>query len=383
MRITQNYTRFSRLLAALLLLLQPVLVYSTDLGVFRQLIDDGQPEQALSQIAQALEQDKENLALQALQADAIAATGNTADAITRYQQLIQQFPQRAELYNNLAILLARQGNYEAARDALDKGLKTSETYAVIYDNLSNIYMEMARDSYGKALQLGLELKTPALKKLAITTEAAEKMTVASNTASQQPATPITVAKADTEVPNTVVTPIEGEQAEPQTADEALLTNEQAEPQAVDDAPLTNEQAEPSTMDEVQPLFPTSVMAAKADINSNKQDVIDSLQSWAAAWAAQAPDLYLSFYHQEFRVPDGQARAAWEADRQQRLRQPEWIQVELDEMKVELQNQDKARVTLVQSYRSNTYQDKVRKQMVLANTAEGWRILRERSLGLVR
>ncbi|MGD8812822.1 MAG: tetratricopeptide repeat protein, partial [Thioalkalispiraceae bacterium] len=161
MRITQNYTRFSRLLAGLLLLLQPVLVYSTDLGVFRQLIDDGQPEQALSQIAQALEQDKENLALQALQADAIAATGNTADAITRYQQLIQQFPQRAELYNNLAILLARQGNYEAARDALDKGLKTSETYAVIYDNLSNIYMEMARDSYGKALQLGLELKTPA------------------------------------------------------------------------------------------------------------------------------------------------------------------------------------------------------------------------------
>jgi hypothetical protein len=53
------------------------------------------------------------------------------------------------------------------------------------------------------------------------------------------------------------------------------------------------------------------------------------------------------------------------------------------MKVELQNQDKARVTLVQSYRSNTYQDKVRKQMVLANTADGWRILRERSLGLVR
>lgn len=304
--------------------------YAMDTAEIEKMIQQGQHQQALQALSSALQDNQHDLALQVLQADALAASGETEQAIERYRALIKQHPRQAELYNNLAILLSNQGDYQAARDVLNQGMKTSQTYAVIYDNLSNIYMEMARDSYGKALQLGVKLQPLPLKKLAL------------QAAPSQP----------------------------------LL------------AQATSGTITPSSKPEIKPVIShaeksTVVVAASAVSNSSKQEVIDSLQGWAAAWSAQATDLYLSFYHQQFAVPDGLGRGAWEAQRKQRLHSPGWIEVELDDMKVDMQQPDRATVTLVQAYRSNTYQDKTRKQIVMAHTSNGWRILQERSLGLVQ
>lgn len=322
--------------------------HAVEMKVIEQLIEQGQHQKALSEINIALKTGQDNVALQTLQADALAASGKEEQAIKQYQELIKQYPDQAELYNNLAILLSNQGDYEAAREILDKGLKTSKTYAVIYDNLSNVYMEMARDSYGKALQLGVELKPLALKKLAI------------NAAKQE------------------IKPV---QDRPVEVKPAIIKQAETTPVSV----ASSQQAKAEVVVETKPLVAvnSTVTAAAADVNSSKQDVIDSLQSWAAAWSAQASDLYLSFYHHNFGIPGGMKRSTWEAQRKQRLRRPQWIQIELDDMKVEIQDKNHAHVTLVQSYRSNGYQDKTRKQILMANTDKGWRIMQEQSLGLVK
>ena len=214
---------------------------------------------------------------------------------------------------------------------LNEGLRTDKTYATIYENLSSIYMEMARDSYGKALQLGVKLQPLPLKQLAIKED--KPITVVSNTEAETKPQPVN-----------------------EQLDNIVKLN------------TTNE---------------TKVTAEAVTISSKQQDVIDSLQAWAAAWSAQAVDLYLSFYHRDYKPARGVSRSSWQAQRRDRLKRPKWIQIELDEINVELTAENRAKVTLVQSYKSNTYQDKTRKQVLLAATSNGWRILKERSLGTVR
>ena len=71
-----------------------------------------------------------------------------------YQDLLKTYPGRPEPYNNLAALYAEQGNLDAAKTTLEKGIQTSPVYGTIYKNLGMIYAQIARNSYGKALQLG-------------------------------------------------------------------------------------------------------------------------------------------------------------------------------------------------------------------------------------
>jgi tetratricopeptide (TPR) repeat protein len=303
-------------------------------SVMAGLIEQGQYQEALSQIDNALANNYSDISLQALRADALAASGEEDKAIELYQQLIKQYPEQAELYNNLAILLSNQGQFEAARDTLNAGLKTDKTYATIYDNLSNIYRQMARDSYGKALQLGGKPAPLPLRRLSVKSNQPIAVAVTSATSSEPSETSKVNDKADD-----VVSP----------------------------APSAEE----------------VVSAEAAEISSDEQQVIDSLQAWAAAWSAQAVDLYLSFYHRDFKPLRGLKRAAWEAQRRTRLNNPTWIQVQLDDIKIEMTAENHARVTLVQSYKSNGYQDKTRKQILLAQSGNGWRIVKEHSIGIVQ
>jgi len=109
-----------------------------------------------------------------------------------------------------------------------------------------------------------------------------------------------------------------------------------------------------------------------------------LQGWAAAWSAQAVDLYLSFYGKEFK-PARLSRKVWAVQRRIRLSKPRWVNVRLKNFDVKAveKQADKAIVRLVQDYRADNYQDKTRKQFVMKRTLDGWRILSEQSLAVIR
>ena len=100
-------------------------------------------------------------ALQQLQT--LSAAGRTAEAIEGYQDLIARYPRAVGLYNNLAVLLAAQGNLDQARAQLEKAMHVDPVYAAVYENLTAIYVEMARSSYAKALQLGVKPQQVSLR----------------------------------------------------------------------------------------------------------------------------------------------------------------------------------------------------------------------------
>lgn len=75
------------------------------------------------------------------------------EAIAVYNGLIADYPELPEPYNNLAALYASKGEYEAARDALERAVRAQPSYATAHENLGDIYARLAAQSYAKTLQL--------------------------------------------------------------------------------------------------------------------------------------------------------------------------------------------------------------------------------------
>jgi tetratricopeptide (TPR) repeat protein len=83
----------------------------------------------------------------------MAGMGQTQEAIKTLQALTQEFPELPEPYNNLGVLLAAQGNYPAANEALLLAIQARPNYKVALQNLGDLYAAMAQQAYAKAKSL--------------------------------------------------------------------------------------------------------------------------------------------------------------------------------------------------------------------------------------
>ena len=65
-------------------------------------------------------------------------------------EITQQFPELPEPYNNLAALVANQGNWIEARDYLELALKLRPSYTVAAANLGEVYIRLGAQAYDNA-----------------------------------------------------------------------------------------------------------------------------------------------------------------------------------------------------------------------------------------
>ena len=80
----------------------------------------------------------------------LAGLGEVAKALQELQALIQEFPELPEPHNNLGVLLAAQGKYEAALSALSSALQARPNYKIALQNLGDLYTAMAQQAYAQA-----------------------------------------------------------------------------------------------------------------------------------------------------------------------------------------------------------------------------------------
>jgi Flp pilus assembly protein TadD len=81
-----------------------------------------------------------------------------AEAEAIYLGLTQDFPELPEPYNNLAVLYAASGELGKAREALELALRNDPAYATAHENLGDVYVRMAVQSYERAGGSGAELQ---------------------------------------------------------------------------------------------------------------------------------------------------------------------------------------------------------------------------------
>ncbi|MEX8517924.1 MAG: L,D-transpeptidase family protein [Leptothrix sp. (in: b-proteobacteria)] len=82
----------------------------------------------------------------------LAEQQQLAEAAEVFTQLIHDYPDLTEAYNDLAVLQAQQGRYAEARSNFENALRTSQSHATAYDNLARLYALQASQAYAKALQ---------------------------------------------------------------------------------------------------------------------------------------------------------------------------------------------------------------------------------------
>jgi len=117
------------------------------------LIKAGQLDQALQKADAFLATKPRDAQMRFLKGSILTAQGQNAEAIKVYLSLTEDFPDLPEPYNNLAVLLADQGQYDKARAALEMAVRVAPGFATAHENLGDIYVQLAIQSYEKATQI--------------------------------------------------------------------------------------------------------------------------------------------------------------------------------------------------------------------------------------
>ena len=85
-----------------------------------------------------------------------------AEAMDLFVAMTQQFPGLPEPYNNIALLHARAGRWEAAREALENALRNDPGHRVARENLGDVHLQLAIQAWEAAAGAGAG--NPALQR---------------------------------------------------------------------------------------------------------------------------------------------------------------------------------------------------------------------------
>ena len=178
--------------AALTVLLTAGSAYADDYTDVAQLLKTGKTQQALQKADTYLAKNARDPQMRFLRAIALTNDGKTEDAITAFRQLIEEYPELPEPYNNLAVIYARQGDLDRARAALEGAVRNNPNYAIAHENLGDIYARLAYQSYAQSLSKGgrpanLNPKLRQLKEMLQPTAAAASSATPAPSAVAQPA----------------------------------------------------------------------------------------------------------------------------------------------------------------------------------------------------
>ena len=320
------------------------------------LLKSGQQAQALERVNKYLVAKPKDAQGRFLKGLILAEQNKSAEAIEVFTKLSQDYPELPEPYNNVAVLYASQGQYEKARQALESSIRTHPAYATAYENLGDVYTKLASQAYDKALQIDSSNAT-AKSKLALMTE------LISNTGTPKPRSAVN-APAPSAAPSATSRVAEGKVPTP--------------PAAVAQAPSAPAAQSPSAPVAATP--PTKATpepkAARAE-GEGSDEVLRTVRGWARAWESKEVGTYLAYYGAEFRPPNGESRAKWEAGRRTRIAAPRKIEVEIGSPKVTLHGANAATVVFRQGYRSDSLKVNSTKTLIMARQNGKWQIREER------
>ena len=283
----------------------------------KSLLSEGRHDAALERIEGHISSNPKDSAARFLKGVALAEAGRRDEGIAVFTALITEFPELPEPHNNLAVLYAAKGDLDQARAYLLEAIRLHPSYATAHENLGDVYGKLAALSYSKALTLDSANHT-----------AREKHALAEKLIGKDTGPRLAAAAAPRPAPSPAA---------------------------------------------------TSAAAPAAVSTALEQEVLETVSRWSRAWSSQDLDSYLSHYAAAFVPADGRSRDNWTILRRKRVLGPRFIEVDITRPEVTRIDDDRARVTFHQSYRSDSYADQVIKTLDLVRQGERWKILSERTV----
>jgi tetratricopeptide (TPR) repeat protein len=322
---------------------------SEDAQEVQRLIKEGKFPLALKSSEDSLAKNPNDPQMRFRRGVILSMLDRKAEALAVFQKLVEDHPEMPAPYNNMAVIYGSQGDYEKARAALDKAIRTNPAYSTAYQNLGDVYAQLASQAYSKALQLD-KTDGSVQPKLALLRE----LTSGPNTAP----TSVAVAKADLAIPPkeaakpapTVKPPVEA------PAPVKAVVASAPPPKSV--PPATKPEATPA-------------LAAVAEVES-------AVRAWASAWSNRDFAAYVNAYTGDF-AGQSKSHRDWEAERRSRIVPRKSIKVEVSDLRVNV-NGDHAQARFRQSYESGALNINSRKTLELVKANSGKWQIKEESAG---
>jgi len=249
---------------------------------------------------------------------------NYPRAIEAFNKVSELRPDLAEPHNNLAVVYFQMGNFTAAARELDRSLEIKPGHAATESSLGAIYLRLAIDHIGRSL---------ALRNDAQLRQQYERL--------------------------------------------LRVRDVQAEESRVAEAPAGEVAATTTSAEAASAKAPTVVDGDGAKV---EQQVLQAVEQWRTAWSGRDIDAFLASYSDRFQPGGGQTLEQWRDHKRRVIGKSRKIEVRLEKVLVQPSRSGKrARVQLLQHYRSDALQSSGRKQLELELETTGWKIVGEGSL----
>lgn len=433
-RAVGNVCAGAGLLAALL----AAPVFADELADVTKLLRAGKAADALARTNAYLAKHPSDPQMRFMKGVLLTEQNKSDEAIAIFTKLTEDYKDLPEPYNNLAVLYAASGQYDKARVALEKAIRTNPSYMTAYENLGDVYGKLASQAYDKALALGTSTP-PAASKLTLlrtfssstgsklAAAAADTAAPASHAPAAPASAPAPVAVAARvapvappavvaaaapgasvklvsqipeqpktvpmqRIPSMAVTPqaaapvpvaVAAKPAAAAPAKPAPAPVATAAPAPVKPAPAPAIAAAVPAKPAPAPVVAAAAPALKAEApkaaagNADRDEVLNRVNGWAKAWASQDVNGYLGYYSDEFTPPKGLSRKAWADERRARIEGKGRIRVEVNAPQVVITG-DTAKVSFRQVYESDRLSANSRKTLVMVKHGGKWQIKQESS-----
>lgn len=282
-------------------------------------------------------------------------------AIEAFRYVIEINSVLAEPHNNLAVIYNELGDVRAAVNELEQSLKKRPDYAIVEENIADLYVKLALENYRNALdkepRAGLEKRYLRLLQVRNPTTISDHL-------------PGFSEKTVRVVPPVLERNVADREVETAMKQPALIHAGQSEqlPELV-----------PAAVAKVESLPIESDGSVK--IKPLEKEVLDAVEMWRAAWSSRDLADYFFAYAEDFQVPERfDSFEHWQRYKQRVIGSKTYIQVELSDVQVEIdQGNRKANVKFLQKFSSNSYNGSDLKVLEMRRENGVWKIVSEVSI----
>jgi tetratricopeptide (TPR) repeat protein len=358
--------------------------FANGLTTVQELYKVGRITEASRQLDQLLAQKPTDPALRFQKAVILQDQKKSAEAISIYQKLMQEYPHLPEPMNNLAVMYAEQGNIEKARAVLESAIRSKPNYGTAFQNLGDVYTRMASRAYSRALQIEDSDSSPRLhiiKQLYEDPLSSPGGNHTANDVSQggRPAGIIPVAPIPSPVsrPPSAMAPAPTP-APPQVASRNPPVVNSAPSGAPAPPPLRQPPVAPPPMEPSRAVpAPTMPAAPSLSVNNEAKAVTDAVREWAQAWSEKDLNSYYAAYVPGFKGGD-RSSADWQKGRRDRILSKKRINVNVSGFSVSI-DQGVAQVTFKQIYAADQLKVSSQKTLEMVKQGNRW-FIRQESTG---
>lgn len=413
--------RFRSVLSALMLgVCCAASAQSLDARLERQYAEKNWPA-ALALIEADLVTKPGDVGMQIQRGVVLSNLNRTADALAAFRKVAAEHPDMPGPLNNIAVLLAAQGDLNGAKESLERAIRTNPIYATTYENLGDLYSHMAAEAYRKALRmdkgtdparpklqmLGLQQADSALRGGATKTAAsgggsppvlpgvegsAKELPSGALTTKVATTTPAVTPKPTAATPSASVPtrsasapvlaalPAKPASALSPAATPAVATAPLAasRPSAPASAAVVAKATAPSV-----PAVPASAVTAglkpptaaiQPIASAEERELSKAVKAWAKAWADRDMADYFAAYTADFKGKSA-SRSAWESERRERILGKSKISVTVDKLRFKI-NANRADVQMEQTYLAGELRASTRKTLSFVKVGKRWLISQE-------